>query len=353
MKFVGVDLHKKTIVFCVAQKVCGKIKVAKRRKLSCRPTQPVKKFLNSIGPFTVTVESTIGYEWFVHLCESIDHCKRIVVAHPSKMRVIAESTRKTDKIDAQILAEFLAHDMIPQAWMPSPRVRQHRSLTRHRHRIQSRITQLKNRCRGMMARYNEDRSALFTRDGWQAAMQLPLLETEKWILREMRAEIITQTKFLKHADATLVDFAKTATTAERERRALLATIPDVGVVTVDVVLSELGDLSRFKNNDQIVSYAGLDPGVRESDRKRKELSISRAGSKTLRWSMVQLAWRRVRSSPRWQHRYEKLKARRGAKKAITAIARRQLVIIAAMLRSGECYDVRADGVSKTKRKKVA
>jgi transposase len=351
MKFVGVDLHKKTIVICVVQKVRGKISVAKRRKLSCRPVQPIKEFLQSLGRFSVTVESTIGYEWFVHLCESIDDCKRVVVAHPSKMRVIAESTRKTDKIDAQILAEFLAHDMIPQAWMPSPRVRQHRSLTRHRHRIQSRITQLKNRCRGMMARYNEDRSALFTRDGWQAAMEFPLLGTEKWILQEMKAELITQMKFLKHADAQLADFAKSATNAEKERRAILATMPDVGVVTIDVVLSELGDLSRFKNNDQIVSYAGLDPGVRESDRKRKELSISRAGSKMLRWSMVQLAWRRVRSSARWRHRYEKLKARRGSRKAITAIARRQLVIIAAMLRTGECYDVRADGESKTRSKK--
>ena len=353
MKFVGVDLHKKTIVICVVQKVRGKIKVVSRTRLSCRATASIKQFLQSLERFAVTVESTIGYEWFVHLCESIDQCTRVVVAHPSKMRVIAESTRKTDKIDAQILAEFLSRDMIPQAWMPTPRVRQHRSLTRHRYRVQTRITQLKNRCRGMLARYNEDRSALFTREGWQAAMELPLLETEKWILREMGAEIVTQTKFLKHADAALVEFAKTATATEKERRSILASMPDVGVVTIDVVMSELGDLSRFKSNDQIVSYAGLDPGIRESDRKRIELSISRAGSKMLRWSMIQLAWRRVRSSPRWAHRYEKLKARRGAKKAITAIARRQLVIIAAMLRTGECYDVQADALSKTKTRKRA
>ena len=202
-----------------------------------------------------------------------------------------------------------------------------------------------------MARYNEDRSELFTRDGWQAAMQLPLLETEKWILREMKAELITHSKFLKHADAELAIFAETATAAEKERRGLLATMPDVGVVTIDVVLSELGDLSRFKNNDQIVSYAGLDPGVRQSDRKRKELSISKAGSKLLRWAMIQLAWRRVKSSPRWKYRYEKLKARRCCKKAIAAIARRQLIIIAAMLRRGECYNVDTDGMSQTKSRK--
>ena len=351
MKFVGVDLHKKTISLCVIGKARGKLKVLDRKRFACRPTEPIARYFQSLGKFQMTVESTIGYEWFVHLCEGIDGCQRVIVAHPGKMRVIAESTRKTDKIDAQILAEFLARDMIPAAWMPTPRVRQHRSLVRHRHRVQSRITQLKNRCRGMLARYNEDRSALFTHAGWRAAMELPLLETEKWILREMGAEIRTQTKFLKHVDAQLVDFAKTAAAVEREQRALLATIPDVGVVTIDAVLSELGDVYRFENNDQIVSYAGLDPGVRESDRKRQDLGISRAGSKLLRWAMIQLAWRRVRSSPRWRCRYERLQKRRGAKKAITAMARRQLVIIAAMLRSGACYDVQAD--EQTRRRSAA
>jgi transposase len=339
MKFVGVDLHKKTISICVVSIQGGKVKILDRKRFACKPVEPIARYFASLGKFQMTVESTIGYEWFVHLIEVIDGCNRIVVAHPSKMRVIAESTRKTDKIDARILAEFLARDMIPAAWMPTPRVRQHRSLVRHRHRVQVRITTLKNRCRGMLARYNEDRAALFTRAGWGEAMQLPLLETEKWILMEMGAELRTQMKFLKLADARLIEFAQTATAVEREQRELLATVPGVGAVTIDVVLCELGDVRRFHNAKQIVSYAGLDPGVRESDRKRKDLGISRAGSKMLRWAMIQLAWRVVRQSTHWRYRYEQLKKRRGAKKAITAIARRQLTIIASMLRTGSCYRV--------------
>lgn len=345
MKFVGADLHKKTITLCVVKKVRGGTTVVDRKRFACRPSEPIAAYLSTLGKFKITVESTIGYEWFVQLSDSVDGCNQVVVAHPGKMRVIAESTRKTDKIDAQILADFLAHGMIPAAWMPTPRVRQHRSLVRHRHRIQSRITQLKNRCRGLLARYNEDRAALFSREGWQQAMELPLLETERWVLQEMGAEIRTQTKFLKHADNALAEFSKTAPARERELRTLLSTIPDVGSVTIDILISELGDVRRFKNNDQISSYAGLDPGVRESDRKRTDLGISRAGSKLLRWAMIQLAWRRKRSSPRWNHRYNRLQMRRGAKKAITAIARRQLVIIAAMLRTGECYDVTAESQS--------
>lgn len=341
MKFVGVDLHKKSICLCVVSLVRGKLTVIDRRRFECRPTSRIVEYFGGLGSFQVTVESTIGYEWFVHLVEKLEGCNRVVVAHPSKMRVIAESTRKTDKIDAQILAEFLARDMIPAAWMPTPRVRQHRSLVRHRHRIQSRITALKNRCRGMLARYNEDRASLFTRRGWTEAMQAPLLESEKWILLQMKEEIEVQRKLLLAADCQLTEFSRTATALEREQRLLLATMPGVGLVTIDVLLCELGDVRRFENSKQIASYAGLDPGVRESDRNRKDLGISRAGSKLLRWAMIQLAWRAVRHSARWRSAYAKLKHRRGAKKAITAIARRQLVVAAAMLRAGLPYSVSA------------
>lgn len=72
----------------------------------------------------------------------------------------------------------------------------------------------------MPARYNEDRSALFTSAGWRDAMSLPLLEKEKWILRDMGAEIRTQMNFPQHAEAHLAEFATSATAMERERREL-------------------------------------------------------------------------------------------------------------------------------------
>ena len=72
-------------------------------------------------------------------------------------------------------------------------------------------------------------------------MSLPLLETEKWIFREMGAEIRTQMKFLKHAETNLAEFATSATAIEQEQRELLASMPAVGTVTIDVVLRELGD----------------------------------------------------------------------------------------------------------------
>ena len=80
--------------------------------------------------YQLVVEATASYEWFVQLVEPT--ADRVVLAHPGHLRVIAQSKRKTDKLDAQTLAEFLALDQIPEAWRPTPRVRQHRTLVRHR-----------------------------------------------------------------------------------------------------------------------------------------------------------------------------------------------------------------------------
>lgn len=180
MKYVGADLHKKSITFCVVELVGRSSKVVEGKRILCKDVTKIEKFLRSLGPFQVTVEATIGYDWFAALAEK--YADRVVIAHAGKLRIIAESTRKTDKIDARILADFLAHDMIPEAWRATPRVRQHRSLTRRRHKIQSRITSIKNTIRGVLTRYNADRRDLFTILGWQTVKKLEFLEEESWLV---------------------------------------------------------------------------------------------------------------------------------------------------------------------------
>lgn len=113
----------------------------------------------------------------------------------------------------------------------------------------------------------------------------------------------------------------------------------MGPITVDVVLSELGDVKRFRSQKKVVAYAGLAPGLRESAGHRKRLRITKEGSRMLRWALVETAWRLVGRSRRWGFAYEKLKLRCGAKKAIVAIARRILGVMVSMLRSGQRYSL--------------
>ena len=163
MKYVGIDLHKKTISGCVVVKERGKKQVAARKRLECRDEAGIKSWFSELGKFEVVVEATASYEWFVKLVEPL--AQRVVLAHPKKLRIIAESKRKSDKLDAQVLAEFLASDEIPLAYRPCPRVREHRALVRWRNFIQRRITSVKNKLRHILAAYNADVPHLFTAEG--------------------------------------------------------------------------------------------------------------------------------------------------------------------------------------------
>jgi len=75
-------------------------------------------FLGSLGEFELALEATGSYEWLFKLVEPLT--PRIVLVHPRKLRIIAESTRKSDKVDARLLAEFMALDMLPPAYRPAP-----------------------------------------------------------------------------------------------------------------------------------------------------------------------------------------------------------------------------------------
>lgn len=95
MHFVGVDLHKKVIRLCVIRVVRGKRKIVRRARLRCLDTAGIRAFFEGLGRFRAVVAATAGYEWFFLLIE--DLADRLVLAHPKKPRVIAESQRKTGK----------------------------------------------------------------------------------------------------------------------------------------------------------------------------------------------------------------------------------------------------------------
>jgi len=339
MRYIGADLHKKSITFCVVKIVRGKTTIVERKRLSCRDTNRITEWIKSHRPCKVVVETTIGQEWFVQLCEPI--ASRTVVAHATKLRIIAESTRKTDKIDAFVLAELLAKDMLPESWIPTSRVRQHRALVRRRQKVQSRITSVKNTIRAILTRYNSDRKDIFTRHGWETAKEFQLLDEDRWVLDDLWEELQEHRSRLRKVDRRLVDFAKSAPLREREARAILATMPGVGPRTIETILAELGDWRRFKNGRAVASFAGLEPAVRESDGKRHDLKLSKEGSPLLRWIMIQLAHRVKTRSVRWSAAFEQLSRKAGRKKATCAIARRLLLVIYAMLRDGKAYDLPA------------
>jgi hypothetical protein len=87
--FVGVDLHKQVIKLCLVRIVRGKRKIIARRQFGCRHTEEIREYFEGLRRFEVVVEATASYEWSFLLIE--DLAARLVLAHPRKLRVIAES----------------------------------------------------------------------------------------------------------------------------------------------------------------------------------------------------------------------------------------------------------------------
>jgi transposase len=335
MYYVGVDLHKQTISLCVVELAGRERKVVQRKRFRCADEEAIAGYFAGLGSYEAVVEATASYEWFVQLIEPT--AARIVLAHPGKLRVIAESKNKTDKLDAQTLAEFLALDQVPESWRPTPRVREHRTLVRLRSYVQGRITSAKNKLRWIVANYNADRTDLFSRAGRAYLEKIDLSAADRFAADLLCEELDQHAARLKAVDERLKQFAQGAPLPEQEARAVLASIPCVGPVTTEVVLAETGDVRRFGSQRKTTAYAGLAPGIRASAGRAKQLGITKAGSRLLRTALIELAWRLTNKTRRWGLLYERLKKRCGAKKAIVAVARRAWCVIVSLLKSGQAY----------------
>lgn len=338
MYYVGVDLHKKVITICVMD---ANRKIVRRASLAACEPHRIVAFFEALGAYKVVLEATTSYRWFVELVEPT--ADEVALANPAKMRVIAESTKKTDKLDAQILAEFLARDMIPRSYMPTPRQRQHRALARHRNNLRKLETSVKCRIRHVLADYNADRKDLFSSHcGREYVKTVKLDDVDRFRLEDLWSEWESIQERKKKTAAMIRAFAKKAPQAEKEARKLVKTAPGVGVVTAEVVLAELGDVRRFKNAKAVCAYAGLVPVVRQTGgKKSKDGHITKQGSGLLRWALVEAAWRLKNSSPIWASKYERIRKRGGKKRAIVAVARKFLCVLYAMLRDSRPYDLMA------------
>lgn len=333
MKSVGIDLHKKTITLCVIEHD-GAVSPS-TRTFACDAPERIAAFFAALGPFQAVVEATAGYPWLFQLLEPL--AQRLVLAHPGKLRIIAQSTRKSDKFDARVLAEFLHLDMIPESYRPTPRQREHRTLVRHRQFLMKERTQLRNKIRRVVSDYNADRRDLFSRRGLEALAAIPLNASDRFIVGQMLEQLQALEAQRQEAQQRLRSFARQAGEREARHRELLRSLPGVGEVTCDVVLAELGDVQRFRSAKQVVAYAGLAPGRRESAGKARDLGITKAGSGLLRWVLVEASWQASRRSEHWRGIYDRVRRRRGARRAIVAVARRLLEVMTALLRSDQEY----------------
>jgi transposase len=312
--YVGIDVHRKRSQVAVVTED-GTVQVNKN---VVNGSEPMLRLIGDLPAGTpVAFEAAFGWGWLVGLLEDYGFDAHLV--HPLRCKAIASARLKNDKAGAAILAQLLRADLLPEAWIAPPAVRQLRALLRHRASLVRVGTQQRNRIHAVAADHGYDRSASYRAGpgrGWLAELDLPAASRE--IVTDCLAVIDGLAPLIDRIDGELHARAK----ADPRVKAL-RTLPGVGEFTALVMVAEIGDISRFGSARKLAAWAGLTPTVRGSDLKVRHGHISKQGSAWLRWAMNQAA-QTAKRSPEFAASYAAIAKKRGKKIATIAIARKLL-----------------------------
>ncbi|MFC6764606.1 IS110 family transposase [Natrinema soli] len=262
----------------------------------------------------------------------------VTVANPLELSWIAESSRKTDEIDAAKLAELLRADMVPESYVPPEEIRSLRALTRGREHLVDERTKWKNEVHALLDQHGvEAPQELFHKSGREFLAELTLADPGDILLETYLETVDELTEKIDSLGEEIE--ARAAEIPEVQR---LKTIPGVGSLTALQIYAEIGEIERFDRSPELVSYAGLDPSVRESADSRTEGSISKQGNKYLRTAVVQGAWRAVHNGqdPYLGKFYHRLREQKNKPEKVARVAagRKLLVSIFHMLTREEEYN---------------
>jgi transposase len=249
---------------------------------------------------------------------------------------IRQARAKTDRLDARTLARLLAAGELDPVWSPDEATRVLRRRLARREQLVRARSRAKNEIHAVLVRRLVGRppvSDLFGVKGreWLRRLCLPVEEGET-VAASMR-----HIEFLDSEIAAVERLIATEALKSPEIRRLM-TAPGVNVICAATFLAAVGDIRRFPTSRKLVGYLGLDPRVYQSgSAPARGGRISKQGSPTARWALVEAAWSVVQQPGPLHAFYERIRARRGSKVAVVAGARKLAVLFWCLSARGEDY----------------
>lgn len=377
----GLDVHKDTVV---ARVRCVSAPQADETRTFATTTGALielQEWLSAHAVTHVAMEAT-GIYWkpVWHMLEGYFE---LVLANAQHIRNVPG--RKTDVNDAAWIADLLAHGLIRSSFVPPTPIQELRDLTRTRKQLVREIAQHASRIQKVLEDANLKLSSVLSdvlgKSGRAILQALITGETDPQRLadlaqgnaRKKRSELIqalhgrirahhrgllkVHLELVVALEQALADIdaavGKNLTPIQHSAR-LLTTMPGISDITAHVVVAEIGvDMTRFPTDAHLLSWATLCPRNDESAGKRRSTRV-RKGATWLKPTLVSAAWAAVRVKGSYlQTQFQRLRARRGPKKAILAVAASMLTAIYHMLKNGVEYrDLGAHHFSRRDRSKA-
>jgi transposase len=277
------------------------------------------------------------------------HVARVIVANPLQVRLIAEAKIKTDKIDAAILAQLYASGFLPEVWIPDEDTLALRRQVARRAQIVRQRVRLKNEIHSVLAAHLIARcpaADLFGRKGRAWLTEQPLPMDERVGVEQRLRELDRLGEDLAAIDRLLGEAA-----LEDARVHQLLTIAGVNATVAIGLLAAIGDITRFRSPEKLVSYFGLNPSVYQSGLQPAQHGhLSKRGRSHARAMPVEAAWAASKSPGPLRAFFERIRARRGLQIAAVATARKLAVIIWHLLAGNEDYAWNRPGLTAAKRR---
>lgn len=338
MYYIGIDAHKKYSQISVMDesgKMMERMKVVNQRE----ELQGALKEYTQAGAKAV-MES--GWNWglvYDMLSEGMTEMK---VAHPLKVKAIAEAKIKTDKISADTLAHLLRADLIPECHVRGRDNQRVQQVLRQRMFLVRMQTMVKNRIKNLIDRQENVREEAdgytdlfgvkgigFLRGVELQAIERKLLDDHLELLEAMRTRI-------RSIEAVIEQLKQNDTVVKR-----LESIPGIGKFLGMLIRQEIDKIERFKNSDKLCGYAGLVPSTYSSGGKTFHGNIIKQGNKFIRWAMIEAVTPAIRSDGQIRSYYEAMKVKKGHNAAKVATARRLLKIVYQVWKEERFYQQRS------------
>lgn len=335
MKYIGLDLHKKSIFATILGedgKILSRTNIrSKKQDISYYLKEQAKH-----DDVSIAIEASYNWMYYFRILEDIT--PNITVAHPLKTRIIGEAKIKTDKIDSAALAYMLKADMLPRVYIPTKAAMENKLLLRSRISLVKVRTQVKNKIHSIIDRNRdsylvlEGLSDIFGKTGLNMLRNIQIPEPDYMILTNYLDLIEDLNKKIKDIEAEINKRVKSSSNIE-----ILKSIPGVGNFTAFILISEIDDIDRFSSKEKLTSYAGLSPSVHQSGARAYSGKITKQGNKFIRWALTEAAQVSIRHSQYFRYYYNKVKAKSGYNKATIAVARRMLEICYVLLKEKREY----------------
>lgn len=367
----GIDVHKSSLVCTIAATDKNNITSYSVKTLSTMNADLflLRDWLLENDCHHVCMEST-GKYWHPVFNILEDHV-HVVLTHPKYVRAI--KGKKTDKKDSKWIADLFKFDMVRSSFIPPKDFREMREIARYRSKLVGMKSSEKNRYQNCMttsnialgsvlsdplgktatgimghllssAAFDEEFCKTLIKKSAKKKTDLIIKAVKDCSIRpDQRFKLSESMRHMGYLEQTVLRCEAELLTRIKPYYHVvehIAQLPGLTELSAALLIAEVGvDMSVFESDRHFTSWAGLTPANNESAGKKKSVRISRAGQ-FIKPLLIQcaLAATKDKKETYFAVKYQKIKKRRGHKKAIIAIARMMLVSIYHMISTGECFN---------------